>query len=99
MIQFHQYAPEKDTEAWEHRVYWGRDLILFDPSRTFQYPRRRMGGLPQIGKWTCLTVDLKDDAVLDVEKGIDGLALVLARDPAEKTRAAWFGKSVFTSVR
>jgi hypothetical protein len=100
MIQFHQFAPEQESDAWEHRVYWGRDLILFDPSRPFQYPRRRIGGdFPQIGKWTQLAVDLQEDAVLDVDKGIDGLALVLARDPAAKARAAWFGKSVFTSVR
>src|SRR2546425_4185107 len=32
MFQFHQFAPEPESDAWEHRVYWGRNLFAIDTS-------------------------------------------------------------------
>jgi hypothetical protein len=93
MFQFHQFPP--DADSWDHRVYWGRDLIRFSYGDT--YPRRRMSDIPGGEHWMELIVDLKVDAELDLEKGIDGVAITLAKGLDDKVRAAWFGRSTFES--
>lgn len=42
---------------WEHRAYWGRDLIAWGKPKTSS--RRRIGDLPERGKWTRLEVSVE----------------------------------------
>lgn len=55
--------------GWEHRAFWGQDKIQYgkadDPSR------RRMGDLPQKGRWARLEVPV-DRVGLDAGAGITG---------------------------
>ncbi len=99
MFQFHQSASEEGSEPWAHRVYWGRDLEPFDRTDLFKHPRRKVGDIPELGKWHELSVDLKNDAMIDIEKGIDGIAITLVRVPGSEPRAVWFGRSAFASTR
>lgn len=41
--------------VWEHRAYWGEDLVPFGAPNT--PARRQMGRLPEPGQWTRLEVD------------------------------------------
>ncbi len=45
MLQFHD-------GAWEHRAYWGESLI--DWGQEGSVSRKRIGDLPEVGKWTRL---------------------------------------------
>lgn len=48
MMQFH-------TDNWDHRPYWGKNLIPFGPDSP---PARvRIGDLPELGKWVRLEVE------------------------------------------
>lgn len=54
--------------TWEHRAYWGKDLIAWGKPKTGS--RRRLGDLPERGKWTRLevpveTVGLKAGSVIN----------------------------------
>ena len=42
--------------SWEHRAYWGEDLIDWGKQDTAS--RQRMGELPAVGKWVRLEVDI-----------------------------------------
>ncbi len=44
----------RDSANWEHRAYWGADLIGYGTNGTAS--RRSMGALPAAGVWTKLTV-------------------------------------------
>ncbi|MFP6763873.1 MAG: PSD1 and planctomycete cytochrome C domain-containing protein, partial [Planctomycetaceae bacterium] len=52
MLQWH------DGRSWEHRAYWGGNLIGWGANGTAS--RRHMGPLPQPGQWTRLEVDAAD---------------------------------------
>ncbi len=67
MLQFHTA-----DGSWEHRAYWGDNLIAFGTNNTGA--RRPMGPLPPRGQWVRLELDPAD---LDLAPGttIDGLAL------------------------
>ena len=41
--------------AWEHRAYWGESKISW--GKEGQVSRRKMGPLPETGKWVKLEVD------------------------------------------
>jgi hypothetical protein len=43
--------------TWEHRAYWGGDKINWGKNGTVS--RKRMGDLPETGKWARLEVDAK----------------------------------------
>ena len=43
---------------WNHRAYWGKDLINFGKTGTTQ--RMRLGDLPETGKWVRLEVTAKE---------------------------------------
>jgi hypothetical protein len=47
MLQWH-------TKTWLHRAYWGENLIPFGRDNTTE--RRKLGPLPQTGKWVRLEV-------------------------------------------
>ena len=49
MLQFH-------SDNWEHRAYWGNNKIEWGKAGTIS--RRRMGDLPERGKWVRLEVDV-----------------------------------------
>ncbi|HUY36301.1 MAG TPA: PDZ domain-containing protein [Pirellulales bacterium] len=51
MLQFN------DGPGWEHRAYWGEDLIGFGTANTVS--RLPMGKLPKAGEWVRLEVDAK----------------------------------------
>ena len=44
--------------AWDHRAYWGEDLIDWGQNETTS--RRPMGALPEAGKWIRLNVKASD---------------------------------------
>jgi len=44
--------------AWEHRAYWGEDLVPWGKDGTAS--RRRMGELPEPGRWARLEVTASD---------------------------------------
>lgn len=50
MLQFH-------SGNWNHRVYWGESKITWGKEGTAS--RRRMGKLPETGKWVRLEVDVE----------------------------------------
>jgi hypothetical protein len=58
--------------SWEHRAYWGENLIGFGADNTGA--RRPMGPLPETGRWVRLELDPAD---LNLQHGtqIDGWAL------------------------
>jgi len=49
MLQFN------DGKNWNHRAYWGENLIDFGKDNSPE--RRRAGGLPALGEWVRLEVD------------------------------------------
>jgi hypothetical protein len=54
--------------TWEHRAFWGEDLIAFGTTGTSAHVE--MGPLPEVGRWVRLEVDaakvgLKPDSVLN----------------------------------
>jgi hypothetical protein len=55
--------------SWEHRAYWGEDLIVFGPGR------RRIGGLPPFGGWVRLAVASADVGLSGAT--LDGMAFTL----------------------
>ncbi len=61
-----------DGGGWEHRAVWGADEIGFGEART--PARRRLGDLPEPGRWTMLVVPI---AEIGIEPGnrITGIAL------------------------
>lgn len=61
MLQWH-------TEDWEHRAYWGDDLIPFGTDGTAS--RRPMGPLPPVGVWVRLEVDAPDVGVVGGVVGV-----------------------------
>lgn len=59
--------------SWEHRAYWGSDLIDLGVNNTAS--RRYLGGLPAAGKWALLQVRAAD---LGLEgKTVSGMAFTL----------------------
>jgi len=44
--------------SWEHRAYWGENLIEWGKDGTVS--RRQIGDLPKPGEWTRLTVSIND---------------------------------------
>src|SRR5262249_42229374 len=50
MLQWH-------TNTWRHRAYWGDNLISFGADNTDE--RRRLGPLPEVGKWARLEIPVK----------------------------------------
>lgn len=56
--------------TWEHRAFWGDDLISFGTVGTSS--RRRLGGLPPAGRWVRLEVPA--DAVGLAGRAINGLS-------------------------
>ena len=42
--------------SWEHRAYWGKDLIDWGTQNTAS--RQRIGDLPAVGQWVRLEVDI-----------------------------------------
>ncbi|QNN25478.1 DUF1553 domain-containing protein [Planctomycetales bacterium ZRK34] len=48
MLQYH-------SSNWLHRAYWGENLIPYGKDNSTQ--RKRMGNLPEAGKWVKLEVD------------------------------------------
>jgi len=65
MIQFH-------NGNWEHRAFWGENLIPYGIDGTSG--RRRMGNLPGKGKWHRLSVRAHQIG-LDVDSKIYGMAI------------------------
>lgn len=74
MVQFRVGA------SWEHRAYWGENLISFGADGTAS--RRRMGELPQVGVWMRLELDPAALGLADAE--VNGMAFTLFDG-----RAAW----------
>ncbi len=98
MFQFHQSSPKEGSDDEWYRVYWGRNT-LFNRKNSAKYSRFRMGDIPKTREWTKLSVDFKRDGVLDLDRGIDGIAITLGRNPEAKSRAIRLGKSLFSSTR
>lgn len=73
MLQWHSGG------SWEHRAYWGEDLIQF--GGTADSPaHHRMGGLPTPGAWTQLKVPAAAvglQSVGDNVRSLDGMAFTL----------------------
>ena len=63
----------KDANGWEHRAYWGQDLIL-DRGVNGTSSRFFMGPLPKPGHWERLEVWASDLGL--VGKTIDGMSFV-----------------------
>ena len=56
--------------TWEHRAFWGEDLINFGTTGTAS--RRRLGDLPPPGQWVRLQIPA--DAVDLAGHGIGGMS-------------------------
>jgi hypothetical protein len=92
MLQWH-------TANWDHRAYWGDDLIAWGQNDTVS--RMRMGDLPALGTW--LRVEVPATSVGLNDRAINGMAFTLfggrAAFAATGARAAtrdgvareWFG--------
>jgi RHS repeat-associated protein len=86
MLQFH--TPERydgDPIVWEHRAYWGEDLLGWGTNNTSS--RQRIGDLPATGAWVRLEVPAS--AVGLEGQLIDGVAYTLYDGQA------WFDKTYF----
>ncbi|MEJ8850978.1 hypothetical protein [Variovorax rhizosphaerae] len=68
MLQWHAAG------NWEHRAFWGFDLIPWGTLDTNS--RRRIGGLPPPGQWVRLVVQ-KADVGLSPTTPVDGMAFTL----------------------
>lgn len=68
MLQWHSAG------SWEHRAYWGEDLISWGAS-TGGAAHHRAGNLPTLGKWVMLTID--PAVVALTQQPIDGMAFTL----------------------
>lgn len=75
---------------WEHRAYWGENLINFGQGDT--PARRRMGDLPPPGQWFRIEVDVSDIGLNPGDR-IDGMAFSL-----QAGRATWDRGGVWTNV-
>ncbi|MDM0011749.1 hypothetical protein QTH87_04790 [Variovorax sp. J22P168] len=91
MLQWHVAGGD-----WEHRAYWGENLIGFGADGT--QARRRMGELPPAGGWLRIEVPSADLGLADAT--IDGMAFTLFDGRAAWSTAgsgsagkerAWFG--------
>ena len=82
MLQVHS-----PTEGWNHRVYWGSDLIGFgEPNSTQRWP---LGALPQPGQWAQLVIPI---SCLGIDNQlIDALSFVV------HDGTAYWGRSEFVS--
>lgn len=85
MLQWHT------TDGWEHRAFWGEDLIGWGATGTAS--RYRVGNLPTPGEWVMLKVDAK---LVGLEgKQLDGMAFTLFDGRAAyglagaRTEAVW----------
>ena len=67
MVQFHT-----QQGGWEHRAFWGEDLIAYGKSGTVS--RKRQGDLPSSGQWVTLRIKLSDLGLKQGEE-ITGFAL------------------------
>ena len=65
MLQFH-------NGNWEHRAFWGQNLIPYGIEGTAG--RKRLGNLPSVGKWHRLSVKAHQIG-LDVNSKIYGMAI------------------------
>jgi len=61
MLQWHS------GKAWNHRAYWGEDLIPFEP-------RTKIGDLPKPGQWVRLEVPAEKLGIKSPTLKIDGLS-------------------------
>ncbi|WP_160164474.1 PSD1 and planctomycete cytochrome C domain-containing protein [Pedosphaera parvula] len=57
--------------GWEHRAYWGEDLIAFGTANSTT--RHAMGALPKAGEWVRLEVPAQDVGISPAEE-VDGWA-------------------------
>jgi RHS repeat-associated protein len=84
MLQFHTRKRfEGDPVVWEHRAYWGEDLLGWGTNGTVS--RQRIGDLPPAGAWVRLEVPAS--AVGLEGQLIDGMAYTLYDGQA------WFDKT------
>ena len=59
--------------TWEHRAYWGEDLVPWGTTGTES--RRRLGDLPPAGRW--LRLEIPPEAVGVADRSITGLAFTM----------------------
>ncbi len=85
MLQWYVVA-ENGYGSWEHRAYWGADLIAWGQSGT--QSRFPMGALPAAGQWVRLEVPASDVGLEG--KVIEGMAFAL-----HGGRAAWDSAGIF----
>ncbi len=70
-IMFQVHA--KDHGGWEHRVFWGEDVIPFGGVGTKGPNHRPKGALPGTGKWVRLEATLEDLGFKPGQK-VDGMS-------------------------
>ncbi|MBL0424006.1 hypothetical protein [Ramlibacter alkalitolerans] len=98
MLQWH------GADGWEHRAFWGEDLIAWGAAATPAH--HRAGNLPVPGKWVMLAVDAATVGLS--QKTVDGMAFTLydgraafglagARTP--QTWRKWFCNFLPTGAR
>jgi hypothetical protein len=89
-----------NTGQWQHRAYWGDNAIPWGRDNSDE--RRRLGGLPQVGKWVRLEVEA-DRVGLRPGMVISGWAFTqqggtVTWDRAGIVTATPQGKSTFDSL-
>jgi len=88
MLQWHD-------GTWEHRAFWGEDLIAIGSAGTAS--RRRIGDLPAVGKWARLDVPA---AAVGLEGSlVDGISFTLYDGMAAWDRAGKIGSALTGSDR
>lgn len=84
---------------WEHRAYWGEDLVPWGATGTES--RRRLGDLPPAGRW--LRLEIPPEAVGLADRSVSGMAFTMvdgraAFGPAGRitagTETPWFAATL-----
>ncbi len=60
------------ADAWEHRAYWGKDIIQFGANNTIS--RHPAGVLPKLGEWVRLEVSASEIGIDKNDQSVNGLS-------------------------
>ena len=80
--------------CWEHRVFWGKDLIEYGISG--EASRRPKGRIPNPGEWYHAKIDLSKDLGISSKNKITGIGWTLSSKQAGKKLKVQFARTVFT---
>ncbi|EGF24457.1 PSD1 and planctomycete cytochrome C domain-containing protein [Rhodopirellula baltica] len=86
MLQWHG-GPD-DSSGWDHRAFWGDDKVGFGAKPQSWHGHKRMGDLPETGKWIRLSV-AADDVGFAPGKTVHGMAFTQFDGIVHWDQAGW----------